>query len=412
MLAKAVSGLYEAKQKNGGRLPHLKMAEVLQGLLDNGANANRDMLNQRLKRYKKPPAGISPEAPLSVIDVTIAHQSNVSSLLGVEGVENNMVTNTNTKMAGRPKGSTRDSIKKANDNIEECKVEISLAYQKKMNESKAAGRERVTPGYLTNLIRDTKTAKGIPKDYYISEKTIKARIIRKKLHPPHPGTSSPLEGAEEAVVQILIQMGNIRQPLTATEGLQLMNGLIKNQDLQRKLIDFKLKRRMKGDLEHLGRVGKSYWNGFMKRHHHQLVTKRGEKFASNRADWSKHSYIKQMYDVIYDEFVGAGVARKLPQEVFMDRLGNIVEKEKKFGEAIDIEITHPDYILFGDETGCNTSQKKDGHIAGTKYVVGRGQVPKTQCATTDHRFTLLPITHNLSQWQARHLCSHLPGQVV
>jgi hypothetical protein len=113
-------------------------------------------------------------------------------------------------MAGRPKGSTRDTIKKAKDNIEECKAEIALAYQKKMNKSKAAGRERVTPGYLTNLIRETKTAKGIPKDYYISEKTIKARIMRRRLNPPHCGTSSPLEGAEEALVQICIQMGNIR----------------------------------------------------------------------------------------------------------------------------------------------------------------------------------------------------------
>jgi hypothetical protein len=43
-----------------------------------------------------------------------------------------------------------------------------------------------------------------------------------------------------------------------------------------------------------------------------------------------------------------------------------VEEEFKSGEAIDIKIMHPNYILFGDETGCNTSQKKDGHEVGTK----------------------------------------------
>jgi hypothetical protein len=44
----------------------------------------------------------------------------------------------------------------------------------------------------------------------------------------------------------------------------------------------------------------------------------------------------------------------------MDRSGNIVDKDSKFGEAIDLEITHPNYILFGGKTGCNILQKKDG----------------------------------------------------
>jgi hypothetical protein len=78
--------------------------------------------------------------------------------------------------------------------------------------------------------------------------------------------------------------------------------------------------------------------------------------------------------------------------VFMDRLGLIVDKDTKFGEEIDFEITHPDWILFGDETGCNTSQRQDGNIASTKYVVGTNQVPRKKCSRKDHRFTLLPIT--------------------
>jgi hypothetical protein len=76
----------------------------------------------------------------------------------------------------------------------------------------------------------------------------------------------------------------------------------------------------------------------------------------------------------------------------MDREGNICEQASKFGEACKINITHPKYILFGDETGCNTSQKKDGHEAGTNYDVGFSRVQKTSCVMTDHHFTLLPIT--------------------
>jgi phage terminase small subunit len=399
MVTSAVSKLHEAQKKNGGRLPYGRMAEVLQGLVDNGAKATKHSLNYLLKHYVKP-AGISAEAPvaiseeapahapLSVINVNREQQSSISSLQGVEGVENAVTT----KKAGRPKGTTRNGTKSVLSKNDECKVEIAKAYVEKMDETKAAGKERVSRGYLHKLIREKKTAHGIPNSYYISEKTIKNRIKRRRIDPPHPGVTSPLAAAEETLVQLCIMMGNVRQPLTPTEGLQVMNSLIKGQGLQLKLIEFKLLRGLGGDLDHLGQVGRSYWTGFMRRHGDRLVTKRGEKFASNRADWSKYSYIKQMYDVIYDEFVAAGVARVREKEVFMDRLGNIVEEDKKFGEAVNIEITHPDYILFGDETGCNTSQKKDGHEAGTKYVVARGQTPRTSCSTTDHRFTLLPIT--------------------
>ena len=76
--------------------------------------------------------------------------------------------------------------------------------------------------------------------------------------------------------------------------------------------------------------------------------------------WSKEVYIRQMYDVIYDNMVEAGVARTLETPAFMDNEGNIVDEHdnNRLGLACTIEITHPDYILFADETGCNTSQKK------------------------------------------------------
>jgi hypothetical protein len=99
-----------------------------------------------------------------------------------------------------------------------------------------------------------------------------------------------------------------------------------------------------------------------------------------------------MYDIIYDELVVAGIARAREVPVSLDRQGNVCEKEDQYGELCEVELTHPEYFLFADETGCNTSQKTDGHAAGTKYLVGFGQVPRTACSTTDHRFTVLPFT--------------------
>ena len=60
--------------------------------------------------------------------------------------------------------------------------------------------------------------------------------------------------------------------------------------------------------------------------------------------------------------------------------------------AQPIKITKPEWILFADESGFNTSQKKDGHVGGQKFVVERGTTPQTMASTTDHKFTLLPFT--------------------
>ena len=45
-----------------------------------------------------------------------------------------------------------------------------------------------------------------------------------------------------------------------------------------------------------------------------------------------------------------------------------------------------------DKTGCNTSQKKDGHNAGERKIVGVDNVPRSECNSSNHYFTPLPIT--------------------
>jgi hypothetical protein len=56
------------------------------------------------------------------------------------------------------------------------------------------------------------------------------------------------------------------------------------------------------------------------------------------------------------------------------------------------KIMHPEYILFADETGWNTPQKKVGHIGGTRYVVERNTFPKEIASTSDKHFMVLGVT--------------------
>ena len=99
-----------------------------------------------------------------------------------------------------------------------------------------------------------------------------------------------------------------------------------------------------------------------------------------------------MYDVIYDEMLNAGVAVSLPTPVFTDFYGNPVDESERFGLKQSIKITKPGWILFADESGFSTSQRKDGHVGGRQFIVQKGTVPQTIASTTDHKFTLLPFT--------------------
>jgi hypothetical protein len=108
-----------------------------------------------------------------------------------------------------------------------------------------------------------------------------------------------------------------------------------------------------------------------------------------------------MYDIVYNKYIGADVAHIREPSVFFDQSGNIVEAKDKFGEAVDIKTMHLDYILFGNKTGCNTSQNKDGHEAGTKYVVGYRQI--TQDAMCDHQSPVQALASHVGKWRTCNL---------
>ena len=73
-----------------------------------------------------------------------------------------------------------------------------------------------------------------------------------------------------------------------------------------------------------------------------------------------------MYGVIYDKIVDAGVAIRLDFPVFKDYHRKEVIIDEQFGLQQEIQITYPHYIVFTNKTGCNTSQKKDGHVGRKK----------------------------------------------
>ncbi len=243
--------------------------------------------------------------------------------------------------------------------------------------------------FLDNLIENKKAEFKI--ETKISKQTVRNPLIRKNHNPRHRVTRSPLEDAEEALVIICIQIGTICQPLTVKEGIELMNSLIDGTRLQKLVSEFQIARQVGNDLFKPGEIGNEWWQRFLKQNEHCIVTQQGEKFAVDRSDWTTLEKITQMYDIVYDEMVGAKVATKLETPMFMNQKGEQVDESQRFGKEVDMQLTYPNYVLFRDETGCNTSMKKDGHIAGTKYITKRGTRAQRMASTSKGCFTVLPI---------------------
>jgi hypothetical protein len=388
---KAVSELVTVRRglrgcdKRIGKNSHLDYA--MDSLRNCGVEITKNALKKRVTR------ALQSQSPQETI-INVCHvslpTSDMSSLSSPLNDDEETLENSQSppSAAGRPKGSTREKKRLHSMAFRACMNAIVEVYAKEVSCKKKEGK-RVQKGYLDRLINEKKHEFSV--EDQISKKTIHNRIKNGIISTSHPGVKSPLQAAEQALVEICIQMGKIRQPLNVTEAIALMNNLVDRTSIQQNIIAFQRSRKLGKDEVKNGKVTRGWWRGFLRRHGHKIVTKRGEKFATNRHDWTTLSNIQQMYEVIYDEFVDANVAIATPP-YFTDAEGKIVDESDRYGHAQTIKITKPDWILMADESGFSTSQKKDGHVGGQRLVVENGTVPQTMACTTDHKFTLLPFT--------------------
>ena len=314
-LANVVNDLIQIRARNNGRVPRDDYKRSISSLAEIGVEITMDAMYKRVAREEfnrlSNPQALHNFTPISevVTEDSVAVESDI----------------TGESRGGRPTGSTADSKVDMKTRYKKCMNEITMNYEAEKMKYKAL-KKRLPKNYLKNLIEEKKKSFAINAD--INMDTIRTRVKQNCLTPAHPGTPSPLAAAEEALVQICIQMVNIRQPLTVSESLKLINDLIDSTEIQSKLQEFQNIRKLNSCAGSNGTVGKSYWRGFMRRHGHKIVSKRGERFASNRANWTTYENIEQMYDIIYDQMVEARVAVARDSPVFCDKHGNIVSKDK------------------------------------------------------------------------------------
>ena len=96
------------------------------------------------------------------------------------------------------------------------------------------------------------------------------------------GKISPLIGIEAHFVDIILQLSAMRQPLSASSALSVINSLVDNYNMQKEIIEWKKKclpddvvvnEAEKGSEKNLAHLGKAYWKKFQKQHQ-ELKTKK------------------------------------------------------------------------------------------------------------------------------------------
>jgi len=351
---------------------------------------NRDVLNNYKRRKEK---NSKPSSTVTILTVP----DSVSELTNASGTSNNSDTTTTNeiKKGVRPKGSTMELLRTKARNQQLALNYATIEAHHAKEASREEGLSRVCKGTYESIVQEAEKKFGIEPGA-LQLKTILNRLKPgKKLIAAGKGKVSPLVAIEGYFLEIILELANMHQPVTAAGALNLINSLISTSDLQEELIAWKRKHGIKGDNE--GKLGAHYWVNFKKRHP-EINSKRAVRFDSKRDDWCTVENFEKMYKGVYKAMVDANVAIEVEEEVLVGLDGSIVETtEESVGRKTRYLLTRPEYCLYVDEVGCNTSQKSDGNVGGQKFIVQGNQRALIRSSHQDCHFTVLGFTNGLGQ---------------
>jgi hypothetical protein len=154
--------------------------------------------------------------------------------------EQNTTSNDDSKMClgGRPKGSTVAASLSDRKRYEDAMIDAVEAYKKVKAKVKRQNK-RMKKGELSLIILDIMEKHDLRSTTYsINEKAIRQRFRQNTKSAKH-GLKSPLLEIEPYVVTLILQLADMRVPLTTSQGLQLCNSIIKGTKYEKYVSDFK-----------------------------------------------------------------------------------------------------------------------------------------------------------------------------
>jgi hypothetical protein len=260
--------------------------------------------------------------------------------------------------------------------------------------NRAQNMGRLKHNSFKTILRDLEVENELEEGYFDDHvEAIKSRVYRgKKASGLGNSQTSPLSELEPLLVDYCIKLSEIGQPLTKAHVMALVASMIDDQELEKKVIAWKKKHCSYKEGQPL--VGDGWYRRFVRRNDDKLRRTKALVRDINRQTWVTYDNFESMYECVYDRMVQAGIAKRLPEKVWRDREGLIVDSEENaFGKATEYEITHPHMLLTVDETGSNTNQKLDGHVGGELFLVGAYQKEVgTLGSATDIHFTVMVFT--------------------
>jgi len=241
---------------------------------------------------------------------------------------------------GRPKGTTNEAIRDF-----KFKKKLALNWAAvQFEKAKEDGRSKW--GIYDSIVQEANKQYNLPQKYMITKKTVCSRLTpSRKLMVANTGLVSPMIRMEGYFVDIFLTLGAMRQPSNATEGLQIINSMIKGTVTETEVLEWK-KKHLKLDCKGTDDgplLGPKYWANFLRRHP-QLSTKHCVRFYSQREAWATYENFDHMYDDVYRGMVKSRIAIELDEEVWVNKEGKIVStEEESFGRKTKHILTRPNY---------------------------------------------------------------------
>ena len=214
--------------------------------------------------------------------------------------------------------------------------------------------------------------------FQFSYNSCKSRIRRKKSISKGKGGQSPLKDVEPKFVDIILSLSDIGCPVSVGETMTLIQSLIHNTPSQERLIEYQRKiYHARGHYDigqaYLGKITKNYYYGFMRRYKDIIESNRGRRFEAARHNWTNYRNFSNMYLDIERILVDTKLAHHLPEPVWMNNLGEVVQNHAKSdGCKVQVSLDIPQCCLVMDEVGSDLNMLNDGFIGGEKFLSRKG----------------------------------------
>ena len=248
-------------------------------------------------------------------------------------------------------------------------------------------KKRLPKGCLEGIIK--KYTAGVSDDIKITCHTIKSRYHRYSKSCGF-GNLSPVAALEPILANFLIALGHSRNPQPVSIVIQVANDLIQGTEIETNMLEW----RDEQQPNHVNsKLTYAWYRAFLNRYRDVLIASPGRGFGNSRHTWCTYLNFREMYDAIYAEMVRMRVAYEIDPPVWVDRKGvEVCDEKDAYGRMITHKLRYPGMVLVFDETGCNTSQEKDGRRGNEKFVCARGSTPEKRISTKSNHFTVIGIT--------------------